>query len=124
MFPTNEMRNRRAFTLIELLVMIAVIAILAALLLPAMAAAKRRAKVTQCQNNFHQVYVASFVYANDYHDYFPIYGGVGNSIGWIDDACYVVFNAITEGGSCPILRLIRAFNPGCFRTWDIYTKHG
>jgi prepilin-type N-terminal cleavage/methylation domain-containing protein/prepilin-type processing-associated H-X9-DG protein len=71
--------RRRAFTLVELLVVIAIIAILAALLLPAMAAAKRRAKLTQCQNNFHQVYVASCVYANDYHDYFPVYGS-GNSI--------------------------------------------
>jgi prepilin-type N-terminal cleavage/methylation domain-containing protein/prepilin-type processing-associated H-X9-DG protein len=64
-------RRRHAFTLIELLVVIAIIAILAALLLPALAAAKRRAQLTQCQSNFHQVYVGSFVYANDYRDCFP-----------------------------------------------------
>jgi prepilin-type N-terminal cleavage/methylation domain-containing protein len=62
--------SRSAFTLIELLVVIAIIAILAALLLPALAAAKRRAVLTQCQSNFHQVYVACNLYANDYHDYF------------------------------------------------------
>jgi prepilin-type N-terminal cleavage/methylation domain-containing protein len=92
------MNNRHAFTLIELLVVIAIIAILAALLLPAMAAAKRRAKVTQCQNNFHQVYVASFVYANDYRDYFPTFVGVANSIDYPTDSSYVVFNGLTGGG--------------------------
>ena len=51
---------------------IAIIAILAALLLPALSSAKRRAKLAQCQNNFHQVSVACYIYANDYNDYFPI----------------------------------------------------
>jgi len=55
-----------------LLVVIAIIAILAALLLPALAAAKRKAKLAQCQNNFHQISLACYIYANDYNDYFPI----------------------------------------------------
>jgi prepilin-type N-terminal cleavage/methylation domain-containing protein len=59
------------FTLIELLVVVAIIAILAALLLPALAAAKRRAMLAQCQSNFHQIFVACNVYANDYNDYYP-----------------------------------------------------
>jgi prepilin-type N-terminal cleavage/methylation domain-containing protein len=62
----------RGFTLIELLVVIAIIAILAALLLPALSAARRRAKLAQCQNNFHQISLACYVYANDYNDYFPV----------------------------------------------------
>jgi prepilin-type N-terminal cleavage/methylation domain-containing protein len=69
---SNAKRQRASsFTLIELLVVIAVIAIMVALLLPALAGAKRRAKLAQCQNNFHQIYIACLVYASRYDDYFP-----------------------------------------------------
>ena len=64
--------NTKGFTLIELLVVIAIIAILAALLLPALAAAKRKAKLATCQSDFHQVFIACSAYANDYNDYYPI----------------------------------------------------
>ncbi len=69
---TNRKDGRNGFTLIELLVVIAIIAILAALLLPALAAAKRRAKLAGCTSNFHQVYIALTGYANDYNDYYPV----------------------------------------------------
>src|SRR5271165_6062015 len=65
-------KGQAGFTLIELLVVIAIIAILAALLLPALAAAKRKAKLAQCQSNFHQIALACNVYANDYNDYYPV----------------------------------------------------
>jgi prepilin-type N-terminal cleavage/methylation domain-containing protein/prepilin-type processing-associated H-X9-DG protein len=53
---------RPGFTLIELLVVIAIIAILAAILLPVFAAAKRRAQEVQCQNNIKQLSVAAYMY--------------------------------------------------------------
>jgi prepilin-type N-terminal cleavage/methylation domain-containing protein/prepilin-type processing-associated H-X9-DG protein len=67
--------SRTGFTLIELLVVIAIIAILAALLLPALSAAKRHAWATQCQSNLHQIGLGMMMYADDAGGNYPESGG-------------------------------------------------
>ena len=60
--------RQRAFTLIELLVVIAIIAILAAILMPVLAAAQEKARRTSCLNNLKQLGMAWVMYPNDNND--------------------------------------------------------
>lgn len=65
------MRKRRGFTLIELLVVIAIIAILMAILLPALGRARKQAQSVVCSNNLKQVGYGAALYAQDYDQKIP-----------------------------------------------------
>jgi prepilin-type processing-associated H-X9-DG protein/prepilin-type N-terminal cleavage/methylation domain-containing protein len=64
-------RRPHAFTLVELLVVIGVIAILIALLLPALRKAREAAKVSSCGSNLRQLFLVAEMYANDFKGALP-----------------------------------------------------
>ena len=63
--------RKNGFTLIEILVVIVIIAILAAMLLPAISGARQRAHRTVCLNNLRQLMTAFEMYAEDYFEKYP-----------------------------------------------------
>ena len=69
--PAVSTRKRAAFTLVELLVVIGIIAVLIAMLLPALQKAREQAKLTQCMSNLRQLGIGTQLYRHHNRDFYP-----------------------------------------------------
>ncbi len=95
----------RAFTLIELLIVIAIIAVLIGLLLPALASGKAHAKMVQCMSNQRQIGYAQQSYADEFDEYIIREAG-----GW--------FCRRDDRHSMPWALAYRPYMDG-FKNWDV-----
>lgn len=85
--PSNKLNHlasaprKTGFTLIELLVVISIVALLVAILLPALSEARRTAQALQCGTNQKQIGIALNVYALEHNDYIPGTSVIQSTVG-------------------------------------------
>ncbi|NLZ03752.1 MAG: type II secretion system protein [Phycisphaerae bacterium] len=133
--------NSHAFTLIELLVVIAVIALLMAILIPALQRARRQARTVVCQSNLRQWAMTLSAYTEEHNGHFPSSGNRNNGI-WMlrgtfigdedPNADHTAFHGFTTRRIALCPAATKPFRNGTFRisqsgtegTWRIEGEAG
>jgi len=102
----SVMRTQKGFTLIELLVVIAIIALLMAILMPALQRVKKQAKTVICQSNLKQWGTIFAMYTNDNEGYFPERRGGSNAYGRWMDSMREYYITTEDIRCCPVAKKI------------------
>jgi len=96
------MNRKKGFTLIELLVVISIIALLLAILMPALGKVKEMGRRVVCSSSLHQVGLALHGYASENNSKFPAIAG-DSSGGWLHDVPVLAGNAIIDYSSQEVM---------------------
>ena len=107
--------KRKAFTLVELLVVIGIIAVLIAMLLPALQGARRQAAQTACLSNLRQLGQASVMFANEHYQHLPVAGAMwgpgGATPTGMHDTRRIYWTYYNEGASSYVAPIMAALGP-------------
>lgn len=118
------MKRKTSFTLIELLIVIAIIAILAGMLLPALNAAREKARALSCSNNLSQLMKTQIFYADDFD---------GNIVYCTEPGSYGIWTNILKEGkyitstkilSCPSNSSAMAAAKKTLETFNVWNTYG